>query len=100
MNYGFTRLASSFSALSGAKSPEALAAAASCSCSCPTVDETWKGDKESYTNAYRELDRAGVTQMLMSQASTKDFFETSDAGGTAKLKGASEDENHAFWKWM
>lgn len=91
--------ASRFSSSSGPKSGETLAAAKECSCSCPTVDKTWHGDKESYANAYKELERAGVTQMLLSQPSTSAFFETSAEGAT-KLAGGSEDENHAFWKWL
>jgi len=72
--------------------------AASCTCSCPSVD-AWDDD-EKFELAYQELDHAGVTQMLLSEASTAAYFTTAKDTGWVQLADATSDENKAFWKWF
>ena len=70
---------------------------ATCQCSCPSVD-AWSDD-EKYELAYAQLEHMGMTNMLLSESGTANYFETSKAG-MVQLKDATSDENKAFWKWF
>eukprot|EP00615_Pteridomonas_danica_P010380 CAMPEP_0114352316 /NCGR_PEP_ID=MMETSP0101-20121206/17848_1 /TAXON_ID=38822 ORGANISM="Pteridomonas danica, Strain PT" /NCGR_SAMPLE_ID=MMETSP0101 /ASSEMBLY_ACC=CAM_ASM_000211 /LENGTH=642 /DNA_ID=CAMNT_0001492643 /DNA_START=20 /DNA_END=1948 /DNA_ORIENTATION=- len=69
-----------------------------CDCSCADIDSMT--NDELLDQAYLKLSGVGMTQMLLSETSTSDFFTTDEDTGLITLTGATSDQNDQFWVWL